>query len=138
MPSIRRVQLHWTGEGLRFRGAGTEPETPEIEVDGDNATGPGPMLQLLLAAAACSGSDVVVLLEKMRQPLEGLSVDVTGTRRDEEPRRYTQISFAFRGRGEGLDRAKVERAVQLSLDKYCSVVHSLAPDIQIDSQIALD
>lgn len=138
MPSVRRVQLDWTGEGLRFRGAGSDPVTPPIEVDGDNASAPGPMLQLLLAAAACSASDVVLILDKMRQPLTGLSVGVTGTRRDDDPKRYTEIRFAFRARGEGLERPKVERAVGLSLDKYCSVVHSLAPDIQIDSEVVLD
>lgn len=138
MPSVRRVQLDWTGEGLRFRGAGTAPVTPPIEVDGDNAAAPGPMLHLLLAAAACSASDVVLILEKMRQPLTALSVEVTGTRRDQDPKRYTEIGLAFRARGEGLERPKVERAVQLSLDKYCSVVHSLAPDIQIASEVVLD
>lgn len=138
MPDVRRVQLDWTGEGLRFRGAGSDPVTPPIEVDGDNTSAPGPMLQLLLAAAACSGSDVVLILQKMRQPLKALSVAVTGIRRDDDPKRYTELTFVFRARGEGLERPKVERAVQLSLEKYCSVVHSLAPDIQIASEVVLD
>jgi putative redox protein len=89
------------------------------------------MLTLLLAAASCSGVDVVIILEKMRVALTSFSVDVAGTRREEEPRRYVAIHFTFRLRGAGLDEAKARRAVDLSIEKYCSVIHSLAQDIKI-------
>ncbi len=95
------------------------------------------MLALLLACAGCSGADVVVMLQKMRVRLETLAIDVRGTRRDSEPRRYVEIRFRYRLGGEGLDRAKAERAVSLSLEKYCSVVHSLAPDITVGYDIEL-
>jgi len=137
MSQTRAVRLTWSGEGLRFSGGGTEPETPEVAIDGDGVTGPSPMLALLLAAASCSGADVVVMLEKMRVGLRSLTVDVEGTRRDEEPRRYIAVRFHFHISGAGLDMAKAERAVSLSLEKYCSVVHSMAPDISIDHDIEL-
>jgi putative redox protein len=89
------------------------------------------MLSLLLAAASCSAADVVVILTKMRVKLKSLRVEVEGTRREEEPRRYTSLHFTFRLTGEQLDVQKAEHAVKLSLDKYCSVVHSLAPDITV-------
>jgi putative redox protein len=95
------------------------------------------MQVLLIAAACCSGSDVVSILAKMRLTLRHFEVDVVGTRRDEEPRRYIAIRFRFALDGEGLDRTKAERAVSLSLEKYCSVVHSLAPDITISHEIVL-
>lgn len=95
------------------------------------------MLTLLLAAAACSGSDVVHILQRMRVTVREVTVDVEGMRRDEEPRRYVSLRFRFRLGGDGLDRAQGERAVQLSLDKYCSVVHSLAPDIDVGYEIEL-
>lgn len=135
MSEVRGIELHWSGERLRFTGGGTEPESPAIVLDGDVAAGPSPMQALLLAAAGCTGADVVVILKKMRVPLRSLSVGVRGTRRDEEPRRYTGLHFRFRMEGDGLDLSKAERAVGLSLEKYCSVVHSLAPDIAVSHEI---
>jgi len=136
MPDKRAARLDWTGEGLRFRGGGTDPNTPEIELDGSNEKGPSPMLALLLAAAGCTGADVVVMLEKMRVGLENLSIEVEGIRRDEHPKRYRSIALHFSMSGAALDRSKVERAVRLSLDKYCSVLHSLDPAIDVVHTIA--
>lgn len=137
MPDERAVVLEWMGGGMRFEGRGTNPQTPAIVVDGDGQAGPSPMLTLLLAVGGCSGSDVVAILEKMRVALRTLRIEVSGVRRDEEPRRFTEIRFRFVIVGEGLDRAKAERAVTLSLEKYCSVVHSLAPDILVRHEIEI-
>ncbi|NIM52118.1 MAG: OsmC family peroxiredoxin [Gemmatimonadales bacterium] len=137
MTQVRSVRLDWSGEGLQFTGGGLSPQTPALEIDGDGSAAPSPMLALLLACAGCSGADVVVILRKMRVKLRSLAVEVQGTRRDQEPRRYVTIRFRYRMAGDGLDRGKAERAVALSLDKYCSVVHSLAPDIAVDYDIEL-
>ena len=137
MANTRAVRLDWTGTALRFTGGGTEPSTPVVEIDGDNETAPGPMLQLLLAAAGCAGADVVMMLKKMRVGLEQLSIDVTGVRCEEHPKRYTHVKLIFRMSGSGLDESKAERAVALSLQKYCSVVHSLAPDIVVEREIVI-
>ena len=128
------VTLAWQ-EGLVFRGG--EPGGPAITIDGDNAVAPGPMLTLLLAAAACTGADVVAILEKMRVTLRELRIDASGVRREEEPRRYTAIHLQYHIRGEGLDEAKARRAIELSITKYCSVVHSLAPDIRLTHGLTL-
>jgi putative redox protein len=128
MGETKRVSLRWQ-DGLRF--VGGAPGGPVSLVDGDNTTAPGPMLTLLLAAASCSGSDVVLILEKMRVQLRELRVDVTGERREQEPRRYTAIHFDYHVAGDGLDQAKAERAVSLSVEKYCSVIHSLASDLAV-------
>lgn len=129
--------MEWRGDGLRFSGAGTEPATPSIRIDGGGNDAPSPMLLLLLACASCSGSDVVLILEKMRVKLRDLSIEVEGVRRDSEPRRYTAMRLLYALSGDGLNKEKAERAVSLSLDKYCSVVHSLAPDIDISYEIAV-
>lgn len=134
MGETKRISLAWK-EGLQF--VGGAPEGPTTSIDGDNVTAAGPMLTLLLAAASCSGSDVVVILEKMRVKLRELRIDVEGMRRDEEPRRYVAIHFAYHLAGEGLDESKARRAVDLSLQKYCSVIHSLAPDIRITHALTL-
>jgi putative redox protein len=124
----KHATLTWE-QGLRFNG--NEPGGPAITIDGDNVMGPGPMLTLLLAAAACTGSDVVVILGKMRINLRELRIDVAGTRREEEPRRYVAIHLDYRMAGDGIDQEKARRAIDLSLEKYCSVFHSLAPDIAV-------
>jgi putative redox protein len=120
---------------MRFRGG--EPGGPTSLVDADNAEAPGPTLTLLLAAAACSGADVVTILEKMRVSLESLRIDVAGVRREVVPRRFVSIRLTFHIRAAGLDEAKARRAIDLSLEKYCSVVHSLAPDIAVEYDLDL-
>jgi putative redox protein len=130
----KRASLTWQ-ERFVFRGG--EPGGPAMVIDGDGATAPGPMLTLLLAAAACSGSDVVSILEKMRVGLRELRIEVSGERRKEQPRRYTAIHLEYHLRGEGLDEAKARRAVELSIEKYCSVLHSLAADIRVTHGLTL-
>lgn len=130
----KRATLIWQ-QGLRF--SGSEAGGPAIIVDGENVAGPGPMLALLLAAAACSGSDVVLILKKMRVDFREFRIEVAGTRREEEPRRYVAIHLDYRLAGEGIDPLKVRRAIDLSLEKYCSVINSLAPDIAISYALSL-
>jgi putative redox protein len=130
----KRVTLAWQ-QKLVFQGG--EPGGPETTVDGDNAAGPGPMLTLLLAAAACTGSDVVLILEKMRITLRNFRIEASGVRREEEPRRYTAMHLEYHLDGDGLDETKAQRAIELSITKYCSVVHSLAPDIRITHGLTL-
>lgn len=134
MQETKKVVLTWQ-EGLRFSGGA--PDIPSTIIDGDNVAGPGPMMTLLLAAGSCSGSDVVVILEKMRVDLRQLRIAVTGVRREQEPRRYVAIHFDYHVAGVRLDQDKVTRAIDLSLEKYCSVVHSLAPDIAITYALTL-
>lgn len=131
----KRVTLAWEHD-LVFRGG--EPGGPTAVIDGDNAAAPGPMLTLLLAAAACSGADVVSILEKMRVALHSFRIEAGGERREDHPRRYTAIHLAYHLRGDGLDEAKARRAVDLSIEKYCSVLHSLAPDIRVTHDVVLD
>lgn len=135
MSNLRHATLTWTN-GLAFTGGA--PDGPSIVVDGDSVLGPSPMVALLLAAAGCSGADVVSILEKMRLGFTGLRIEITGTRREAEPKRYVAIHLVFHVAGRTLDETKVRRAIDLSLEKYCSVVHSLAKDIAITSALVLE
>jgi len=134
VPETKRVVLTWQ-EGLRFTGGA--PAGPSTTIDGDNVAAPGPMLTLLLAAASCSGSDVVVILQKMRVQLRQLRIDASGVRREQEPRRYTAIHLDYHLAGEGLDQAKATRAIDLSLEKYCGVSAMLKKNSAIDYSIII-
>jgi len=80
----------------------------------------------------------VIILQKQSVKLEGLDISVRGTRReDRAPPLHTAIAFHFVVRGEGAEDVKVRRAIDLSLEKYCSVVASLAPDIAISYDVAI-
>jgi len=128
MPSIKQVRLRWR-EGLRFEGAGASGAA--ITIDGDNAAGPGPMEALLLALAACTGSDVAAIFKKKRIALRNFAVDVEGDRREALPQRYVAIRLVYRIAGDGVTEAAARQAIDLSLTKYCSVTHSLNPDIPV-------
>jgi len=130
------VTMRWLKQ-LQFEGRGKGGERPTILVDGDTKVATSPVELLLLAAATCTASDVVIILQKQRVQLEALDIDVQGTRRDDEPRRFTAIAFHFRVRGEGADDVKVRRAIDLSIEKYCSVIASLAPDIPISYDVTI-
>ena len=128
------ITLRWR-EALEFEAA--TPGRPPVVVDGNSAVATSPVELLLAAAASCTASDVVLILQKQRVVLRGLEVLAQGTRRAEQPRRYTALHFVFTVTGEGADEAKARRAIDLSLEKYCSVVASLAPDIRISYDVAL-
>jgi putative redox protein len=128
------VSMRWLRD-LQFEGGATGH--PEILVDGDGKVATSPVELLLFSAATCTASDIVIILQKQRVKLESLEISVHGTRRDTEPRRYTTIAFHVAVRGEGAEDVKVRRAVDLSLEKYCSVVASLAPDIAISYDVAI-
>ncbi|MEO8139624.1 MAG: OsmC family protein [Gemmatimonadota bacterium] len=134
MSNLRHATLAWT-QGLAFHGGA--PDGPSITIDGDSITGPGPMVTLLLAAAGCTGADVVSILEKMRAGLASLRIEVTGTRREEIPKRYVALHLVFHLAGRDLDEIRARRAIDLSLEKYCSVVHSLAPDIPVTYDVVV-
>lgn len=128
------VALRWTGEGLRFDG-GAEGR-PWIRVDGSKETGPSPMQLLLLALAGCMGADIVDILGKMRVPLEALELRLEGDRAPEPPRRYLRIRILCETRGVSEeDEPKLRRAVALSEEKYCSVLHTLRPDCEIATEV---
>jgi putative redox protein len=91
----------------------------------------------MLAAGACAASDVVLILGKSRVTLTELRVELTATRRDEHPRRLLALELVFHLRGEGLTEANADRAVDLSVTKYCSVLASLAPDTTVTHAIRL-
>lgn len=135
-PLLRELCLNWSGEGLRFEGG---PEgTPASIVDAEGEAGPSPTDHLLLAFAGCMGVDLIDILKKSRVPVEQLRVNVVGNRAPEPPRRFTSVVMTFDLSGPShADRPKVERALNLSRETYCSVLHTLRRDLDVTLEIRL-
>lgn len=132
--NMRSVRLRWTGRDLVFRG-GTD-DGPEVVVDGGSKEGASPMELLLLSVAGCMAIDVKLILEKSRVPLESMEVDVVGERAETDPKRFLSIELVYRLSGPKEEHdAKLQRAIDLSKDKYCSVLHTLDPSIDVGIRI---
>lgn len=95
--------------------------------------GPGvsPMQMLLLGLGGCTAIDMVDILTKQRQPLEGLEVEISGERQEEYPKPWAKMHVHYIFYGADLDPHKVERAINLSVEKYCGAHASLAPGVHI-------
>jgi putative redox protein len=87
---------------------------------GGRNLGPRPMEVLLMGTGGCTAYDVVHILRKSRAPVTDCVIEITAERADEDPKVFTKIHFHFIVTGNGLKPAQVERAVQLSAEKYCS------------------
>ena len=127
------IEVVWEG-GMRYRGG--PAGGPTLVVDGNKEAAPTPVDSLVVAIASCSAIDVVDYLEKRRTPPSACSVSVRFSRAPSPPRRLTDLHLTFRVATDS-PREHVERAVQLSFDKYCSVATSLAPDTRIGWSVEL-
>jgi putative redox protein len=126
------VTFRWTGN-LAFEvyaGAHT------IVTDGDGAAGLSPVQLLGAAIGGCMGTDVALILTRGRQPLKALDVELHATRADSDPRRFVAIRIHFAVQG-AVDPAQLERAINLSRDKYCSVWHCLRQDIPLETTTSI-
>jgi len=98
---------------------------------GGSLAGSTPKELLLMALAGCTSSDVVPILKKRRVPLQGFEVNVKGVEREEHPRIFTAIHVEYVFYGEGINPADVERAIEMSDTKYCSVSAILKASVPI-------
>ena len=130
-----RVRVAWAG-AHRFDAG--RPGGSTVRLDASGETGPSPVDGLLSALAACTAVDVVDILAKRRTPLAALEVDVVGHRVNTVPRRLERVRLAYALGGAGVERIHAERAVELAITKYCSVRDSLAPDIVIEYEVAVN
>jgi putative redox protein len=112
-----KITLETAGNLNRYSTKNDEGQEVLLGNDGTTAR---PMQGLLMALAGCSTIDVVMILEKMRQDLKDVKVEVEGTRREEVPRIFTAIHLHYKIYGD-VKEAKAARAIELSTTKYCSV-----------------
>ncbi|WAJ69725.1 OsmC family protein [Catenovulum adriaticum] len=132
--SIQKLNLRWC-QKRQFEGTGSNGKKVlldgPIEAGGENQ-GIRPMEMVLLGLAGCSAFDVVSILEKKRTGLSQCEVEIEAQRADQIPAVFTQIHLRFLVSGEKLTTKAVTQAVELSVDKYCSVAAMLlAADVKI-------
>ena len=125
------VKLNWAG-GLSF--TGTNAGRLETVIDSKGQAGASPVELLLEALGACSAIDVVVILNKQKTPPERMEISVEGDRHTPEPKYITGVTMRFDVWGGGIKPEKLERAINLSIGKYCSVYHSLRPDMKLHTE----
>lgn len=122
-----KATVSWQND-LRFSCETDTGHTLELDGNGENMT---PMESVLLSAGACSSIDVVDILKKSRKIVDDCVCQLDATRAGEAPRVFTAIHAHYIVKGEGLSEKNVARAVQLSAEKYCSVMLMLAGNVEI-------
>ena len=120
------ADLRWEGGTILSCRSGDVQAT----LDWDSRTAASPVQALVFALAGCMASDVVLILEKGRQPLRGLTARVRAERAENPPRRLLRVDIRFTVSGD-VPADKVERAIHLSRETYCSVWHSMARDTEL-------
>lgn len=131
---MTRVELVWQA-GQRYWGADSAGHT--VLLGADDQPGVRPADALLLALAGCSAYDVVAIARKQRLALARLSVTAEAERAARPPRAYTRIHLRYAAAAAGLTDAKLRRAVDLALNRYCSVRASLDPAIAVSFEVAV-
>ncbi|MBO8137564.1 MAG: OsmC family protein [Desulfotomaculum sp.] len=122
-----KISVEWEGK-LKFTatdesGHSITMDAP-VQAGGDN-TAPSPLTLVLMALAGCSSVDIVTILDKMKVNIDEFNIDVEGQRADQHPKIFTHIDVVFKFKGSDIPRDKVERAIGLSVGKYCSVAHMI-------------
>jgi putative redox protein len=130
------VEINWA-KGMAFE---TEMFDHKLVVDADSrfggeGKGPRPKPLLLLSLAGCTGMDVVSLLDKMRVDIDDFKIIVQAELTDEHPKYYHKIHLIYQFKGHDLNTAKIEKAVNLSQDKYCGVSYMLKKAADITFEI---
>jgi len=126
------LEIVWT-HGLVFEGTSSHAS---IVLDSAGKEGPSPVQALAFAIAGCMGMDVVHILTKGRHELRGLKVSLVAERAAEDPHRVTAVAVDFAVTGP-VPRDQVQRAIDLSHEKYCSVWHSMRQDIPFTSRFTI-
>ncbi len=135
---LNEINVKWNGK-MSFS---TEIDGHNLIVDsssdvGGENKGPRPKKLLLLALAGCTGMDVISILKKMKVEIFNFSIKVIGNTQEEHPKKYTDISIKYQFKGNNLEYVKIKKAVDLSKDKYCSVIAILKEAVKLNFEIEI-
>jgi len=119
-----KITTHWK-DGLTFESDNPSGKTVVMDtnIDGqDERYGLSPKAMMLSSLAGCSALDVISTLDKMKSPIDDFKIEVSGELTDEHPRYYHSVFVDYHFYGTDLNKKKCERAVELSVEKYCGVM----------------
>jgi putative redox protein len=129
--NVKTAHATWEGQGLAFTVVGGSGYTLRT----DNPSGPNaasPMELVAMASATCTASDVISILQKKQQKVTDFEVRVVGLRAEGHPKVFTEIDLEYVVTGHDIDPKAVERSIELSLTKYCSVNAMLEKSVKIN------
>ena len=134
-----KINVNWSGE-MAFE---AEVNDFKIKLDAHEAvggknTGPRPKPLILVALGGCTGMDVVSMLAKMRVKPDYFNIEVDGELTEEHPKYYHKIHIKYIFRGEDLPIEKLEKAINLSQDRYCGVSEMLRGKAEITHEIVIE
>lgn len=130
--SIYRAEVRYGGDEF-FIGTTPGGNSITIDIKGDRKSAPSPLELLLVSVAACTASDVQSILEKKRQEVTEYKVIIDGTRVEDHPRKFVKFHIHHIVHGRSVSAAAVERSIELSETKYCSVAATVRPTAEITS-----
>ena len=127
------IEVKWM-EGLKFQA--TTEKGLHLTLDGNSTDSPSPTQVLLSSLCACMGIDMLMILTKMRAELVGITVRARAERRKSPPKYFQKVHLEVVISGEVTEK-QAERALMLSKNTYCSVLHSLREDLELSWKISL-
>jgi putative redox protein len=131
-----KATVQYAGDGF-FIGTAPNGHAQVMDSKGDRLAGPTPLEMLLVSVAACTAMDVQSILEKKRQDVTSYNVEVTGTRADDHPRKFTAFHVHHIVHGRNVSEKAVADAVELSDTKYCSVAATVRPTATITTSFEI-
>jgi len=134
MASTNHISTRWLGD-MAFESTNPSGLTLRIDaspVDGGAGAGLRPKALMLSSLAGCSGLDVASLMRKMKLEVRDFRIDITAKLSEGHPQTYTHVSLEYHFYGPNLDPKKLERAVQLSVEKYCGVIEMFRSFAQLE------
>jgi len=134
--NIYKATIQYAGDDF-FIGTTPSGHAQAIDVKGDRKSAPTPMEMLLVSIAACTGADVISILEKKRQDVSDYKIEISGDRRDEHPRAFTKFHVHHIVYGRDVSERAVASAVELSDTKYCSVAATVRPAAEITTSFEI-
>lgn len=127
------VETNWDGK----TGFQSTVDGHSIHTDSDATAGPSPKKLLLAGLAGCTGLDVISILEKMHVQIHSLNIHAEAVLNEEHPRVYTGIVLTYRIGGKAEEKEKYEKAIRLSVDKYCGVMAMLSKTAKINYSLEI-
>ncbi|WP_439514429.1 OsmC family protein [Oceanibaculum nanhaiense] len=135
-----KTRVKWI-DGMAFMGESGTGHAVVMDgapENGGRNLGPRPMEMLLLGLGGCTAFDVVMILQKGRQPIEDCQVEIEAERAEDHPKVFTKVHMRYLVKGRGLSADAVNRAVELSVDKYCSATHVINKTAAMTHEVVIE